>query len=84
MMGKYAWSRCCNHRNLCALGYLIVVGIAGFAWKQAYDCARNSTLRVALWKGALWCGGISVATALLAGEATCVDTADPLRGGCEE
>ena len=67
-----------------ALGYLIVVGIAGFAWKQAYDCARDSTLRVALWKGALWCGGISVATALLAGEATCVDTADPLRGGCEE
>jgi len=72
------------HEIFRALGYLIVAGIALFAWKQARDNAKGGKLKEILWKGFLWCAGIAFFASITLGNPTCEVQSDPVYGGCEQ
>ncbi len=67
-----------------ALGYLLIAGVAWYAWKLADDNARGGRLKEVLWKGLLWCGALALFASISLGNATCEVEGDPLYGGCEQ
>ncbi|GEM_PF-1782927 len=67
-----------------ALSYLLIAGVIFVAWKKAYDNARGGKLKMVLWKGLLWCGGIALFASMLLGNPTCLVKDDPVYGGCEQ
>lgn len=66
-----------------ALGYLLIAGVAFFAFSIARDKASAGKLKTVLWKGFLYCCAIALFTSLTLGDATCEEQTDPIRGGCE-
>lgn len=66
-----------------ALGYLLIAGVAFFAWKLARDNAKGGKLKSVLWKGFLWCGGIALFASFTLGNPSCIEQSDPVYGGCE-
>jgi hypothetical protein len=67
-----------------ALGYLLIAGVALFAWKTAHDNARGGKLKIILWKGFLWCAGIALFANLMMGAPSCEEQSDPVYGGCDQ
>lgn len=73
-----------SHEIFRALGYLLIAGIASYAWKLAYDNAKGGKGRKVLWKGILWCGGIALFASFTLGNPSCEVQSDPVYGGCEQ
>lgn len=67
-----------------ALGFLMIAGFASFVYLLAHDNTIKSGVKTILWKGFLWCAGISLFTSIMLGNPTCEQRADPAFGGCEE
>lgn len=68
-----------------ALIYLFIVGIICFAWKIACDSAKGGKYKTVLWKGLLWCAGISLFMSLKLGDPTCIYSEnDPWGSECIE
>lgn len=72
------------HEIFRALGYLLIAGVALFAWKTARDNAKGGKLKMVLWKGFLWCAGIAFFASITLGNPTCEERSDPVYGGCEQ
>jgi len=72
------------HEILRALGYLLIAGVALFAWKTARDNAVDGKLKQVLWKGFLWCAGIALFASFTLGNPSCIEQSDPVYGGCEQ
>jgi len=66
-----------------ALGYLLIAGVAYWAWKIASDNAENGKYKTVLWKGFLWCAGIALFASLILGNPSCESGSNPLYGGCD-
>jgi hypothetical protein len=54
-----------------ALGYLLIAGIALFAWKRADDAAESGKVKMVLGKGLLWCAGIALFASITLGHQSC-------------
>lgn len=67
-----------------ALGYLLIAGVAFFAWETARDNAVHRKLSQVLWKGFLWCAGIALFASVTLGNPSCIEQSDPVYGGCEQ
>jgi hypothetical protein len=67
-----------------ALGYLLIAGVALIAYNMARDNAKGGKLKMVLWKGLLWCGGIAFFASITLGNPTCEQQSDPVYGGCEQ
>lgn len=67
-----------------ALSYLIIAGVALLAWSVAKHHAKGGKLKMVLWKGLLWCGGIALFSSIMLGSSTCEVRGDPVFGGCEQ
>jgi hypothetical protein len=67
-----------------ALGYLLIAGVALFAWKMARDNAKGGKFKSVLWKGFLWCAGIAFFASITLGNPTCEQYSDPVYGGCDQ
>ena len=67
-----------------ALGYLLIAGVISFTWKQASDTTQKEDFKKVLWKGLLWCAGISLLASFTLGNPTCTEQSDPIYGGCEQ
>lgn len=67
-----------------ALGYLFIAGVAGAAWKIAYDQAKETGFKKVLWKSLLWCGGIALFASITLGSSTCTSySPGPFGGDCD-
>ncbi|HEV7702292.1 MAG TPA: hypothetical protein VGO63_02530 [Candidatus Paceibacterota bacterium] len=73
-----------THEIFRALGYLLIAAVVLFAYKQGRDNAKGGKLKMVLWKGVLWCGGLALVASIMLGNPTCEQSADPVYGGCEQ